>query len=155
MLDSSTGLLWKYPASGDSYGKGTNQVNIDTVDLKNSASLAIDGYVYVLKKDGTAIKLLKGIREQNFNLQTLPGGDKIAKPLKIMTGQNITDLYILDGGTKDRQNARVIEFDKNGAYIKQYKLPDKLDQVKDAIIKPTEKKLWVLSSSTIFEFDLP
>ncbi len=155
LLDSSTGLLWKYPASGDSYGKGTNQVNIDTVDLKNSASLAIDGYVYILKKDGTAIKLLKGIREQNFNLQTLPGGDKIAKPLKIMTGQNITDLYILDGGTKDRQNARVIEFDKNGAYIKQYKLPDKLDQVKDAIIKPTEKKLWVLSSSTIFEFDLP
>lgn len=155
LLDSSTGLLWKYPASGDSYSKGTNQVNIDSVDLKNSASLAIDGYIYVLKKDGTLAKLLKGIREQNFNLQALPGGNKIAKPLKIMTGQNITDLYILDGGTKDRQNARIIEFDKNGAYVKQYALPDKLDQVKDAIIKPTEKKLWVLSSSTIYEFDLP
>lgn len=155
LLDSSTGLLWKYPASDSSYGKGTNQVNIDEIDLKNSVSLAIDGYIYVLKDDGTVIKLLKGIREANFNLQTLPGNDKIAKPLKIMTGQNDNNLYILDGGVKNHQNARVIEYDKNGAFVKQYALPNKLDQVKDAVIKPSEKKLWLLSASTIYEFDLP
>lgn len=155
LLDSSTGLLWKYPASDSSYGKGTNQVNIDNVDLKNSVSLAIDGYIYVLKDDGTVIKLLKGIREASFNLQTLPGNDKIAKPLKIMTSQNDNNLYILDGGVKNHQNARVVEFDKNGAFVKQYALPDKLNQLKDAVIKPSEKKLWLLSASTVYEFDLP
>lgn len=155
LLDGSTGLLWKYPPSANSYGKGINQVDINSVDIKTGVSLAIDGYIYVLKSDGNVIKLLKGLSDTTFNLAKLPGNMNISKPLKIMTTMQGNSIYILDGGIKNREQTKVVEFDKNGNFIRQVALPDTLDDARDAIIKPNSNKLWVLSGSKVYEFDLP
>jgi len=143
LLDQSSAQIFKHTSSNDTYQAGTNYVNSESVDLKNCVSMTIDGNVFVLKSDGTILKLNKGIM-QDFSLKNLPSpSDKLTKPKKIWTTSEISSLFVLDEN-------RIVEFDKEGKFIRQFAFSPDLQNINDFIINPTDKKIWVLNQNKLY-----
>jgi hypothetical protein len=142
-LDPTTGQIYKHIKDSDGYRQGEEYLNSAEVDIKNGISMTIDGAVYVLNKDGTAIKLIKG-KEQNFALKDIPTpNNKISQPKLIKTSSTDDYLYILDGN-------RIIEFDKTGKFIKQLAFSQDIKNVQDFIIDKDNKKIYVLSENKLY-----
>ncbi|MCL5795199.1 MAG: hypothetical protein M1338_02480 [Patescibacteria group bacterium] len=147
LLDSETGQIWKHSASDTSYSKGSAYVPKQPVSLKDSADLAIDGNVFVLKSDGAVIKISKSIEDTNFAISGIPTPDpKITTPFKILTDQSSNSIYIVDKSTN-----RVLQFSKTGSYQKQYVLDDM--SITGFAVNEKLKKLWLISDSKVFELD--
>ena len=159
LLDGKTGLLWKYAASGGgTYAKGVSLLDINKYDIKKSVSLAIDGSIYVLKADGSLDKFTSGTQESGFSLQGIPTiNSKLVMPLKVITSDTMQSIYVLDGGVTsgERSTARLLEFNKSGAFIRQYAFPKDYTRVTSFDINPAQKKLWILNNGQVAEFDLP
>jgi len=158
LLDGTSGLLWKYAATGTgSYAKGVSIVDINKYDLKGSVSLTIDGSVYVLKKDGSVMKFTSGAAEDGFAIKGLPSITTIQRPLAILTDSTMADFYLLDGGITSSpwSTAKVLEFHKDGTFVRQYGFPTALTDVRAFDINPQDKKLWVANGATVNEFALP
>ena len=144
--------IFKYTkgSASSAWNDPTNVITSTTTNISKSVSMTIDGYIYLLNSDGTAMKLSKGKPLANFALTNLPlPASKIENPLSIFTTTDINSFYILDGKSK-----RIIEFDKNGAYMDQYYLPSGIGDVRDFTINPLTKKLYVLNSNNIYSFSL-
>jgi hypothetical protein len=154
ILDGKTGLLWRYGATDNGFAKGVSIIDINTYDIKKSVSMAIDGSIYLLKQDGSALKFLNG-RQQDFSLRDVPNlQSKMIQPLQILTDENMRNIYVLDGGkTSGRHStSRILEFDKNGVFLRQFGFPPTFTKVQAFDINPHDKKIWVLNGSEISEF---
>lgn len=114
-------------------------------DLSNSVGLAIDGAIYVLFKDGSVQKFLRG-KPENFTISGLDS--PFSNPTQIFTNADSNNLYILDNG-----NSRVVVFDKKGVYQSQYSA-DVIRDAKHFEVLEDKKKLYVLSKDKLFEIDL-
>lgn len=146
-LDSTAGQIFKHTQSTDGYSKGEEYLNAQEVDIRESVSLAIDGSVYVLTKNGSVIKLIKG-KDQNFSLKNIPTpSDKINQPKLIKTTTEDSYLYILDGN-------RILEFDKAGKFLKQFAFSSDINNIQDFIINETNKTLLVLSANKLYSVDI-
>lgn len=157
ILDGKTGLLWKYSNTGSGLAKGVSIIDINKYDIKKSLSLAIDGSIYILKQDGSLLKFTSGQQDSNFSLKDQPEATKtMLQPLQVVTDENMQSIFILDAGltSEEHSTARVIEFNKNGSFIRQYGFPDNFTKVSWFDLNPKEKKLWVLNNGEISEFDL-
>lgn len=148
LLDSESGAVWKHPQASGSYGKGVPYVDPKKVPaLKNSVSLAIDGNVYVLDKDGNVVKLSKNGKD-DFSLKNIPApNSKITEPKKLVTSEEATYLYVLD-----KNSNRIIKFSKTGDFVAQYTIDGK--NIDDFVINDKIKKIWILSEGTIYELNL-
>lgn len=146
LLDSKLGQIYKYTKSGDTYSKASDYLDTAKVDIKEAVSLAIDGSIYVLTKNGQVVKLSKG-QPQEFNLKDIPTpNDKITKPKAIFTNVDASSIYILDDN-------RVLEFDKTGKFIKQY-IVSGLTNVSDFYPDLKNKKIYFLDSNNVYQGDL-
>lgn len=157
ILDGKSGLLWKYANTGTTYANGVNMLDINKYNIRKSVSLAIDGSLYILKQDGTLQKFTSGQPETNFVLKDIPEiAQKMLQPLQIITDEDLTSLFILDAGltSSEHSTARVMEFKKDGTFIRQYGFPKEYTKVSAFDINPQEKKLWILNGSQISEFNL-
>ncbi len=141
VLDKDEGQIYKFAASGFSKSDYLSS----TTDFSKASSIAIDGAIYILQKDGTILKYLRGNKE-SFNVTGL---DKpFSSPARIFTSREINNLYILDSG-----NQRIVVLDKNGAYQAQYQAGI-LKTAVDFQVKETDKKIFLLSASKIYQIDL-
>ena len=149
LLDGIIGQIYKHASSQDIFSKGEPYINTASIDIKNSNSLAIDGYLYVLRNNGDVLKFQRG-RLQDFDLKDIPTPwSKIEKPIKIFTDENTPSIYILDGGQK-----RILEFDKDGHFIHQYALPDSFQDLKDFVVSVKSKKIWVVNKGELYEINI-
>lgn len=149
LLDGIIGQIYKHSSSAAQFGAGQNYISSSAVNLKNGISLSIDGSVYVLKSDGTVIKLQKG-KQLDFNLHNMPSPyEKIEKPVKVYTDADTTSIYILDAGQK-----RIVEIDKNGSFVHQYALPDSFNNLTDFTVSVKAKKIWVLNAGNLYEIGI-
>ncbi|MCL5795458.1 MAG: hypothetical protein M1338_03810 [Patescibacteria group bacterium] len=71
ILNSSQGQIYKYTKTAAGYGNAASYIDPSAVDIKDAVSFTIDGSIYVLAKNGQAIKLSKG-QPQSFNLSDIP-----------------------------------------------------------------------------------
>ena len=88
--------------------------------------MAIDGNIWVLYRDGTVQTFLDG-RQQPFVLETPPDGP-IVEPQAIIVGSEAgtaQSLFIVDSG-----KSRILEYDKTGKYLRQYRPADLTDREK-------------------------
>jgi hypothetical protein len=157
LLDGKSGLLWKYLASGTGYNKGLSVLDVNKYDIKHSISLAIDGSIYLLKSDSTLAKFASGEQDASFSLKNIPSlSQKLVQPLQVITNENMQSIYVLDGGTTSnmRSNARILEFTKNGEFVRQYGFPKDYTRVSSFDIRPKDKMLWVVNNGQINEFNL-
>jgi hypothetical protein len=157
ILDGVTGLLWKYPNTGTTYGPGISVIDKNKFDIKNSVSITIDGSIYILKKDGSLMRFTSGQQDTSFALKDQPElSKKLIQPLQVITDDSQQSVFILDAGlsSSDRSTAKVLEFSKSGSFIRQFGLPKEYTNVHGFDINTKDKKLWILNGNTISEFPI-
>ena len=145
LLDQK-GLIWKYPslegglASGQRWLKGEAKP-----DFGNASSLAVDGSIWILKKDGVILKYNQGVQEA-FGVAGL---DKpLADPVALFTNDDLENLYVLD-----RVNLQVVVINKSGEYDSAYIWPG-ISGVSDLVVSEAEKKIFLLSGSKIYQIEI-
>lgn len=120
VLDPLAGTILKYLPSDNAYTTPPFPYlsSTVTVDMLGAVDMAIDGNVYVLFADGTVHKFFNG-EEQPFPMTGLPS--KMSNPTSIfVSGAQEPDaaghIYVTDRG-----NERIVQFDKQGNYIRSFK----------------------------------
>jgi len=149
LLDAESGEIWKHSVIDNGYSKGTSYLSKPKVPIKGAVGMAIDGDVYILQADGSVVRAKKSVQDSSFAIDKPPTpDDKIASPAKIYTTADSTSVYILD-----RAANRLLVFSKTGSYQKQY-VADSEVTISDFAVNAKIKKLWLLSDTKVFEFDL-
>lgn len=144
VLDKKQNQIIKFVQT-DSGFSNTNYFSNTSPDFSKAVSMAIDSSVYVLSNDGNIAKFTKG----NTDSFSVTGLDKeFANPTKIFTNIDTDNIYVLDNG-----NSRIVVLDKNGAYKAQYQA-GVIKNAKDFDVLEGDKKVYVLSSSKVFEIDI-
>lgn len=147
LLDGDAGQIWKHTLSSGSYSKGVSYVTKQPISLKGSTDIAVDGNVWVLKSDGTLVKIAKSVEDTNFALTGIPTPDaKISSSNNFFNDQSSNSIYIVD-----KTLNRVLQFTKTGAYQKQFVL-DGMNLTTFAVNEKL-KKLWLISDTKVFELD--
>ncbi len=114
--------------------------------------MTIDGSVYVLKDDGTLIKLFRG-ETQPFVIRQAPTG-LLKGTTKIFKVAD-RNIYLLDPA-----HARVIVLSDGGAtgessYVKQYSIQgQQIGTLKSLYVDPDEAHLYVMDDKHIYVLDL-
>jgi len=157
LLVPNDNQIYKYALLANGYSNKTNYINDNSnVDLSNAIDIAIDGSIYILKKDGCVLQYLagnlvdfeiSGIPPQEFDTADAEEG-KLLSPTKIITNADIDEIYILDPGAR-----RIVVFDKLGDYVTQY-ISNKFTDLKDFWVDWENKKIYVLSGSEVYEIAL-
>ena len=124
-LEATSGQIWKYPQKTTGFGERTGYLKSpDPTGLSHAIALAIDGDVFVALADGFVKKYTRGIQDETWQLHNLPSPwDKIQKPKSIFTTSESSHFYLFEEQVSNDQPARLLEFDKNGAYLRQLFLP--------------------------------
>jgi len=149
LLDPSKNQIWKYEQKRQKFSEAL-AYNIDA-DLNGAIDLVIDGNIWVLKNDGSIIKIFKGHKE-NFTIKDNPLVP-VNTPTKIYTHADTKYVYLLDP-----VNQRVVRYFKDLKtsdliYGNQYNF-DNLKNLKGLYVEPTEQKMYVLDGTKVYEIAL-
>lgn len=148
LLDPDNNQIWKYQRTADGYTKiAPFFEDNSTISLAGATAFAIDGDLYVLV-NGVVNKYIIG-QKTDFNLSSIPEHTG--------TLGNITDIYAsLDTNglfVLDADNSRVIAFNKDGNYRKQYVFSGITDPTHIFVNEKTGS-FWVQSNTQIYQLDL-
>jgi len=141
VLDSGANQIYKHQPTSGGYGPGLPWIKETAYSVANCQSLAIDGNIYVLQKDGRIQKYLSGKKQDFDNQNVFPYFNNAEK---IFTDEDINNIYILDPS-----NNRMVIFDKDGNFLKQY-TSDYFDNLRDFVVKEKDKKIYLLNGQTIY-----
>lgn len=146
--------IYKYTSLINSYSTKTNYLLGQSNNLADAVDIAVDGSMYILQKNGDVLKFTAG-EKNDFTLTNIPSntstkdsGTKIASPIRIITSQDMNQIFIADNGGK-----RVLVFDKEGKYVTQY-ISDKWGDIKDIWVDYSNKRMYILSGLDVFEVNL-
>ena len=146
LLDKDNNSVVKHIKEGEGYAKGTTYITAKKGSLANALDLAIDGNIYVLNGDGKMIKLTRGAVDTNFAISGIPGTE--ATSLKtVFTNANTNYIYAFDATSN-----KIIRFDKNGQFVKQYAIDGVA--INDFSINDKIKKGYILGDGNVYQFDL-
>jgi len=149
LLDANAGEIWKHSKNDNGYSKGISYLTKPTIPIKEAVDMSIDGDIYVLKGDGSVVRVKKAVEDTSFGVNKPPTpDDKISSPVKIYVSVDSNSIYILDKGAN-----RVLEFSKTGAYKKQYVADSELP-ITDFAVNAKIKKFWLLAGTKVFELDI-
>lgn len=146
LIDTSKDSIAKHVKDGDGYAKSTTYVDAKKGGLKGPIDIAIDGNIFVLNGDGKMIKFTRGTIDSSFSLSGIPGTEETSLKI-IFTNANTNYIYVLDSSGN-----KIIRFDKNGQFVKQYAIDGV--EINDFSINDKVKKGYVLSQGNVYEFDL-
>ncbi len=141
ILDPQASQVWRY-APTDTGFDSERQAALPSLDLREAVDFMIDSNVYVLLRTGQVLKITGG-KSQPF---TLEGLDKpMINPTTLAGGGPNQDIYVYDAGNK-----RLVVFNQdNGAFLRQYPLPDlpivqgiMVDQPRGRLLLATDTKLY-------------
>lgn len=142
LLAAQDNKIYKYDKSGNGFLAPKNWLSED-VDLADSVDLEIDGNIYVLKKNGEIIKLLKG-KAQTFNIERIDPEIEQATKMSLLPDQNF--IYILEPEKK-----RLTVFNKEGQLIRQYQ-SDQWQDLRDLAVDEKNKIIYLLNGSSLIKF---
>jgi hypothetical protein len=145
ILDKEEGVL-KYVPTKKTYSKSSYFSSNVTFDGSHTASLAVDGSIWVLFTDGSVKKYTKGAPD-TFTLNGLPS--PLTKPSRIFTDTATTNLYILDPGSSS-----IVVISKTGAFINQYTAAI-LKETTQFVVREKDKKIYVLAKGKTYLLTLP
>ena len=120
VLDPLLGRILKYIPTDNAYTNPPGDYlspRLD-VDLTGAVDMAIDGSVYVLFADGQIRKFLRG-EPQSFTMAGLPTAMRSPTTLFVSGPQKPEGegyIYVTDTG-----NERILQFDKSGNYVRQFR----------------------------------
>jgi hypothetical protein len=143
--------IFKYERLANRYGPAV-EYNVNG-DLKGAIDMAVDGDVYILKDDGTVVKLLRG-EQKPFTIRNLPEG-ALKGVTKVFKASPTSNIYFLNP-TEGRIVVASSDSDLGeSSYIRQYvlDLADMTD-IKDLYVDPDDTRLYVLDAKRLYSIDL-
>lgn len=143
VLDRNDGKIIRYPRAEGGFGEGTDWLK-DEIDFSEEASMAIDENVYIANKDNL-VKLFRGAR---VDFQAEQSETPISFDF-VFTNSNNQNIYILD-----KENARIIKFDKNGSITNQYHHESIAETTSFSIEEPLKKAYFTTASGDIYSLDM-
>jgi hypothetical protein len=153
LLDAAKNQIWKYVPTASGYSQqGTPYLpaNSSTI-LAHAVDLAVDGDVWVLNSEGTVLRF-RGGQRITFQLSGLD--TPLKNPAAIYTRPEVDSVYIADAG-----NQRLVEFDKNGRFVRVFKPHaqegDAFNALKTLLVNDAERKLYFVSGNTLYQANLP
>ena len=139
---STDGQIFRFGKTEDEYGNGTTWITAKSSSLAQARSLSIDGFVYVLQKNG-AINVFDSGSEVAFDTGVVDPPISNATDLWTTTGSSY--LYVLEPDTK-----RIMVFDKKtGAFVVQYK-SEAFQNLSDMIVDEPAYSIYLLSGSKVY-----
>jgi len=143
-LDPKNNQIYRHSQTQTGYDKGTAWIKDDNINLSDGISLAVDGDLFVLKKNGEIIKMAGG-QKQDFNITGLD--PTLDNPIQIWTYNGLQNIYILEP-----TNKRVILLDKEGKMINQY-TSNSWENPTSMIVEEENKTIYILDSNKIYKFN--
>ena len=145
-LADKAGMIWRYPVSETGFGSKQKWLGSGvSPDLSEVVSMAIDGSIWLLMRDGKILKFTRGAP----NAFGYSGLDKdLDKPQALYNDDEIENLYLLDRG-----NSRILVLAKSGEYQGQY-LWSGISQASDLVVSETEKKILLLVNDRVYEIGI-
>lgn len=156
ILDGKTGLVWRYRGTSGAFQRSESIIDVNQFDIRETIDIAIDGSIYLLKSDGSVLKFTRGVQEAGFTLTGTPELLGVRKATAIRGTDRTPSIYLLDPGISEESygSSRILEYTKEGAFVRAYALPSNLTQVTAFSIAPREQRLTVVNGSEILEFTL-
>jgi len=157
VLDPLLGRLLKYVPEENAYTSPPSDYiapNLN-VNLIGAVDMAIDGNIYVLLAAGDVLKFDRG-EPVAFPLQGLPS--PMRSPTTIfVSGEQEPDAagYVYVG---DTGNERILQFDKFGNYLRQFRVPAGQEQLKGLrglYVDEAKQRIFFLSGRTLWMASIP
>lgn len=142
LLDTKAGI---FKFTSGTYAKSNYFAASVTPDLSQAVSMAIDGSIWILGKDGTIMKFTKG-KQDTFALSGLD--TPLSLPTRIVTTVAMDNIYILDNG-----NGRIVKADKTGKFVKSY-ATTLLKKATQLIVDEKAGTATFLSSGNLYQISL-
>lgn len=137
--------LVKYTKSGDSLEASTWG---EASDFNNAKNIQIAYSVYIVTADNNIVKYTLGNKDsfEASGLET-PLGNVVDMVVK----EDFDNIYVAD-----KDNKRVVVFDLNGKFVKQYKYMQSIEweNLNSIAVDANEETLYVLSGTKIYEISL-
>lgn len=114
----------------------------EKTDLSQAVSLAVDGSVYILEKNGAISQYFGGTKKQAVQIKFKPFSEQF---FKIQANPESENIYL-----GDKTKKRIIIASKDGQLIKQY-VSQKLNKLDDFQISPDAKTIFILSNKKIYQ----
>ncbi len=143
-VDINNNQIYRHNPTQTGFDKGTSWLKDSNLDLKDAVSIAIDGDLFLLKKNGQIFKLVSG-NQVEFNITGLD--PRLDNPVQLWTYNGVDYLYILEP-----TNKRIVILDKNGKLIKQY-TSDLWLQPTSLLVQPDQKNIYILDNNKIYKFN--
>lgn len=134
--------IYKHSETQTGYDKGVPWIKSES-DIKDAVSLAVDGDIFVLEKNGN-IKKFSGGEQSDFNIKGLD--PTLTNPTDIWTYADLDLIFVLEP-----QNKRLVILKKSGELVGQYTVADWLAPTDFAVI-PESKTIYALDERKIYKF---
>lgn len=146
ILSPETGQVYKHVKTTNGFDGGSAWIISGVSSVSNGVAMTIDGFVWILKADGSIVRYLAG-KETDWKAGVVEPSLLNAKA--IWTSDSSTMLYVLDANEK-----RVVVFDKDkGTLITQYQ-SEQFTDLKSMIVDEVSKKISVLAGNKVLQFEM-
>ncbi len=153
LLDASKNQIWKYVPTPNGYSQQAAPYlpASSSTSFSQAAGLTIDGDVWVLNSDGSVLRF-RGGQRTSFQLSGLE--TPLKNPVAIFTSPEVDAIYVADAG-----NQRIVEFDKNGQFVRQFKPRAQDGAVFNALrtlfANETKRKFYFVNGDTVYMANVP
>jgi hypothetical protein len=150
ILDPQAGQILRYLATADGYTDAAqNYFPADvTVDLTGAVDMAIDGFIYVLYADGT-IRKFEGGTPVDFQVTEIDRPIDRAAAIYAAPDDVAQYIYVADAG-----NARVVQLNKDGRFVRQFKPRDEerfdFNTLRSLFVDELGGKLFLLNDRALY-----
>jgi len=142
LMNKRDGQIYKFTKQGKSFIGGSKWLK-EKENLSKAVDLFIDGNIYIFYKDGKIKRYLKGV-EMDFPIE------KTYTPITKATSFSILNkfIYILEPDKK-----RVVLFDKNGDFSRQY-IFNSLNDIRGFAVDKNEENIYILDGNSIYKTNI-
>jgi len=144
ILNTAENNIHRHNRLANGFGSAYSWAN-KNIDLSDSVDISIDGHIYVLKKDGKLIRLLRG-ESTDWKLETIE--PPLSSPNRLIVSSENDFIYILE-----KETNRIAVYDKEGQFIAQY-TSNSFDNIQDFTVDEENRRIYVLNNSSIFAINI-
>lgn len=153
LLDAKNNQIYRYSPNATGYtDKAVNYFPSNALPvLSKAVDMAIDGDIWILNDNGRVLRFRAGTSIP-FELGAL--AVPLKNPVALFTRPEVDAIYIADAG-----NQRIVEFDKNGAFVRQFKpyaeKGDVFKNLRDFTVNETKRKLYFVNADAAYMSNFP
>lgn len=145
ILSPESGQVYKHQRTATGFDGGSAWIISGVSSVANGAAITIDGYIWILKSDGSILRYMAG-KETDWKVG--PVEPALLNTTDIWTNDASKYLYIMDPNEK-----RIVVFDKDkGTLVTQY-TNDAFTGMKSMVVDEANKKITVLAGNKVYQFD--